>query len=43
MNAFADTFYYQAALGVAAVLLALFFARGRPLTTAVRWVVEMIR
>jgi DHA2 family multidrug resistance protein len=43
VNAFADTFAYQAALGVFALLLLLFFARGRSLTTALQWVVAMVR
>jgi DHA2 family multidrug resistance protein len=43
VNAFVDTFRYQAALGVLAFLLALLFARGHPLATARRWVVQMVR
>ncbi|HWE94920.1 MAG TPA: hypothetical protein VG269_13225 [Tepidisphaeraceae bacterium] len=31
MNAFADTFPYQAAIGALALLLVIFFARGRAL------------
>jgi DHA2 family multidrug resistance protein len=43
VNAFADTFYYQAMIGVVAVLLAAFFARGRAITAGVRWVLHMTR
>ena len=43
VNAFADTFVYQAALGVFALLLLLFFTRGRSLTTVMQWVVAMVR
>jgi MFS transporter, DHA2 family, multidrug resistance protein len=43
VNAFVDTFRYQAALGVFALLLVLFFARGHPVATARRWIVEMVR
>jgi DHA2 family multidrug resistance protein len=43
VNAFADTFAYQAALGVVALLLLLFFARGRSLAAGVQWVVAMVR
>jgi DHA2 family multidrug resistance protein len=43
VNAFVDTFRYQAALGVAAFILVMLFARGRPLTTLRRWIVEMVR
>ena len=43
VNAFADTFAYQAALGVFALLLLMFLARGRPLKGAIQWVVVMVR
>ena len=43
VNAFDDTFRYQAALGVFALLLVLLFGRGRPLAAARRWVVERVR
>jgi MFS transporter, DHA2 family, multidrug resistance protein len=43
VNAFTDTFVYQAALGAFALLLLLFFARGRSLAAAVQWVVAMVR
>jgi DHA2 family multidrug resistance protein len=43
VNAFVDTFAYQAGLGVFALLLLLFFARGRSLASAVQWVVAMVR
>jgi DHA2 family multidrug resistance protein len=43
VNAFVDTFRYQAALGIFAFLLVLFFARGRPVAAARRWVVEIVR
>jgi DHA2 family multidrug resistance protein len=43
VNAFVDTFRYQAALGVAAFILVLLFARGRPLAGVRRWIVEMVR
>jgi DHA2 family multidrug resistance protein len=43
VNAFDDTFRYQAVLGIFAFVLVLFFARGRPLATARRWIVEMVR
>jgi hypothetical protein len=43
VNAFVDTFRYQAALGIFALLLVLLFAQGHPITTARRWIVEMIR
>ena len=43
VNAFDDTFRYQAALGIFAFFVVMFFGRGRPLATARRWVVEMVR
>jgi len=43
VNAFVDTYRYQTVLGVTALLVALFFARGRTLKTATRWVVNMVR
>ena len=43
VNAFVDTFRYQAALGVAALLLVLLFHRGRPLTALHRWIVQIAR
>lgn len=43
VNAFADTFAYQAALGVFALVLLMFLARARPLEGAVQWAVVMVR
>jgi DHA2 family multidrug resistance protein len=43
VNAFVDTFRYQAALGAIALILVLLFKRGHPLTAARRWVVQMVR
>ena len=43
VNAFVDTFRYQAALGAVALVLVLLFRRGRSLTTLRRWIVEMVR
>jgi DHA2 family multidrug resistance protein len=43
VNAFVDTYIYQAAIGAAALLLVIFFARGRTLATGYRWVVQMTR
>ena len=43
VNAFADTFVYQAALGAFALFLVIFFARGRALKAGVHWVVQMTR
>jgi len=43
VNAFLDTFRYQAALGIVALLVALLFGRGRLLTHARHWIVEMVR
>ncbi|HEY2587973.1 MAG TPA: hypothetical protein VGI81_19675, partial [Tepidisphaeraceae bacterium] len=43
VNAFVDTFRYQAALGVTAFVLVLLFRRGRSLTSLRRWIVQMVR
>jgi hypothetical protein len=43
VNAFADTFAYQALVGAAALILVSFFARGRAITAGVRWAVHMTR
>jgi hypothetical protein len=44
VNAFDDTFRYQAAIGVAAFLLVLLLRRGRPsLVSLRRWIVEIAR
>jgi DHA2 family multidrug resistance protein len=43
VNAFADTFAYQAVIGAFALFVVIFFARGRALKAGVRWVVQMIR
>jgi DHA2 family multidrug resistance protein len=43
VNAFADTFRYQAALGVVALLLIVCLGRGRQVKGAWRWIVEMVR
>jgi DHA2 family multidrug resistance protein len=43
MNAFVDTFRYQAALGVAAFLLVMLFGRTGTLVSLRRWIVEMVR
>jgi hypothetical protein len=43
VNAFADTFAYQACVAAVALLLVIFFARGRAIATAVQWAVHMIR
>ena len=43
VNAFADTFAYQACVAAVALLLVIFFARGRAIATAARWAVHMIR
>lgn len=43
VNAFADTFAYQAVVGAAALILVTFFARSRAITTGVRWAVHMTR
>ena len=43
VNAFADTFAYQAAVGAFALFLVSFFARGRAFKASVHWIVQMIR
>ena len=43
VNAFADTFAYQALIGAVAVILVTFFARGRAVTTGIRWAVHAAR
>jgi DHA2 family multidrug resistance protein len=43
VNAFADTFAYQAAIGALALFVVIFFARGRALKASVHWIVQMIR
>jgi DHA2 family multidrug resistance protein len=43
VNAFADTFAYQAAIGAFALFLVIFFARGRAFKAGMRWVVQMTR
>jgi MFS transporter, DHA2 family, multidrug resistance protein len=43
VNAFADTFAYQAVIGAVALFLVMFFARGRSLSAGVRWVVHGTR
>ncbi len=43
VNAFADTFAYQAAIGALALFLVIFFARGRAFKAGVHWVVQMTR
>src|SRR5258705_12582532 len=43
VNAFADTFAYQAAIGALALFLVVFFARGRAFKAGVHWVVQMTR
>jgi len=43
VNAFVDTFRYQAALGIFAFVVVLFFARGHPISTTRRWIVQMVR
>jgi DHA2 family multidrug resistance protein len=43
VNAFADTFFYQAMIGAVALLLVTFFARARAITAGVRWAVHMTR
>jgi DHA2 family multidrug resistance protein len=43
VNAFADTFAYQACIGAFALLLVIFFARGRAIKTAVNWAIHMTR
>jgi hypothetical protein len=43
VNAFVDTFFFQATIGAVALLLVTFFARGRAITAGVRWAVHMTR
>lgn len=43
VNAFVDTFWYQAAVGALALFLVLFFGRARSLTSALRWMVAWVR
>jgi hypothetical protein len=43
VNAFADTFFYQTMIGVFALILVTFFARGRTLATGFRWIMHMTR
>jgi MFS transporter, DHA2 family, multidrug resistance protein len=43
VNAFADTFFYQAMMGALALILVVFFARGRALAAGFRWAVHMTR
>jgi DHA2 family multidrug resistance protein len=43
VNAFADTFAYQAAIGALALFLVSFFARGRTFKASVHWIVQMVR
>jgi len=43
VNAFADTFAYQAAVGALALFLVSFFARGRTFKASVHWIVQMVR
>jgi DHA2 family multidrug resistance protein len=43
VNAFADTFAYQAAVGVLALVVVIFFARGRAFKAGMHWVVQMTR
>src|SRR4029077_18407829 len=43
VNAFADTFAYQAAIGALALFLVCFFARGREFKASVNWIVQMVR
>lgn len=43
VNAFADTFAYQAAIGALALCLVIFFARGRAFKAGIHWVVQMTR
>jgi hypothetical protein len=43
VNAFADTFAYQAAIGALALFLVVFFARGRAFRAGIHWVVQMTR
>jgi DHA2 family multidrug resistance protein len=43
VNAFADTFAYQAALGMLIVLLIALLSRGKSLVGALRWIVAVVR
>jgi len=43
VNAFLDTFRYQAALGIVALLIVFLFGRVRFVQNARRWIVEMVR
>jgi DHA2 family multidrug resistance protein len=43
VNAFADTFAYQAAIGALALFIVIFFARGRAFKAGMHWVVQMTR
>jgi DHA2 family multidrug resistance protein len=43
VNAFADTFAYQAAIGALALFVVIFFARGRAIKAGMQWVVQMTR
>lgn len=43
VNAFADTFAYQACIGAFALLMVIFFARGREIRSAVQWTVHSTR
>jgi DHA2 family multidrug resistance protein len=43
VNAFADTFAYQACIGAFALLLVIFFARSRAIKTAMHWAIHMTR
>jgi DHA2 family multidrug resistance protein len=43
VNAFADTFAYQACIGALALLLVIFFARGRAIAKSVHWSIHATR
>jgi DHA2 family multidrug resistance protein len=43
VNAFADTFAYQACIGALALILVLFFARGRAIARVVHWTLHAAR
>lgn len=43
VNAFADTFAFQACVGALALLLVIFFARGREIRSAVQWAIHSTR
>jgi DHA2 family multidrug resistance protein len=43
VNAFADTFAFQACVGALALLLVIFFARGREIRSAVQWTIHSTR